>query len=616
MGLLCFVAMACVACSSHAPPPPIAAALLRWGTLFQTNFESGMGWPDCPPVAVGTIDSAGSTQTSQGLRSSTLISSGPLALQNTETNLGKLALAFSLSASAARPVKVRVESFNQKRKRTGGIETTIYPPAPNFYQRYALDLSNFTPLGGGRFAPTAPFLSFAMLVDTPQWKGIEKPEICVDNVQFAKPAWYVSASGSDQNDGRTEKTAFATPQKAVDAAGPGDIIDVMNGTYTPTGIQEGIVRFKQAGTPEGWITLKDYPGHSPLFFGKGSWGAIRIWYPDAQATADAAAGVVVPIPAYIEVRGLHIRGNGDTAKQQYPDLMDQAAPETNSNGISVTWSNSDAAPHHLRFADNLVEYCPGAGIGPGLADWVTVENNVIRNNCWTTIYGTSGISLNHGSNFDGVQEQYTQLIRNNIVSGNRTFRAWKQIGKISDGNGIIIDVNQDNKLPPEQRFYGRTLVQNNVSFNNGGSGIHAFKSKRVDIINNTVYLNSASPELEWGQLFVQQCDDIRMLNNIVVAPSDQPVNTNNMKGGDQNNTNIYRANNLYFGGGIAPLMGTGDVLGDPRFVNPSIDDKVANFRLRPGSPGIGTAGIELFSPPEGLNGKPRGAKPDKGAYQQ
>src|SRR4028118_1521166 len=86
--------------------------------------------------------------------------------------------------------------------------------------------------------------------------------------------------------------------------------------------------------------------------------------------------------------------------------------------------------------DRALQLSPilGRYTGPGQADWVTIENNVVRNNCWTTIYGTSGISLNHGTNFNGVQGAYTQLIRNNIVSGNRTFVPWKHIGKISDGN--------------------------------------------------------------------------------------------------------------------------------------------------------------------------------------
>ena len=587
------------------------AAPLQFGTLIQANFENGLGWSGNKPANIGTRNIAGSTQPSRGLSSKNALASGPLPIKNRETNLGKLTLAFSLSASAATPVSVRVESFDKNKKRSGGLETTIYPAAPDFYQRFALDLDKMKPSGAGKFAPDAPFVGFSF--------GSNGAEIRLDNVQFAKPAFYVSASGSDKNDGRTEKTAFARPQKAVDVAGPGDIIAVMNGTYLPNGPQEGIVRFQKTGAPSGWISLKNYPNHKPIFKVAGAWNGIRWWRTAAQVAEMTPAEIAAPAPSYIEVRGFHIRGEGDVAKTKYPDKMNMAAPETNGNGISVGWEAKpgEPYPHHLRFADNLVEFCPGAGIGPGGADWVTIENNVIRNNCWTTIYGTSGISMNHGSNFDGSVGGYRVLIRNNETSGNRTFEKWKQIDKISDGNGIIIDINQDLKRPAEQRFSGRTLISNNVSFNNGGSGIHAFKSKRVDIINNTVYLNSASPELPWGQLFVQQSDDIRMINNIVVAPLDQPVNTVSSGGNDQNSTNIYRANNLYFGGGTAPIRGEGDIIADPQFVKPSINAKIADFRLKPGSPALGAGRWEPFSPLLGLNGQPRplDGQPDIGAYE-
>lgn len=593
------------------PIASCSAQPLRAGTLFQTDFENGAVWSGNKPTNVGTIDIAGSTKPSLGLRSTTRISSGPVALKNSETNLGKLTLAFQLSSSAARPVIVRVESLDKLKKRTGGIQTQIFPAAPDFYGRYALELSNMRAFGTGRFAANAPFLSFSFVDES----SAGKSEIRLDNVQFAKPAWYVSASGNDNNDGRSEKTAFAKPQKAVDMAGPGDIIAVMNGSYLPNGAQEGIVNFTKAGTPGAWISLKNYPGHKPRFELTKSWVAVRIW--DRKVGSAPPANPVTVVPAYLEVRGLHIRGEGDVAKVKYPDKMNIAAPETNGNGIGVSWSAAigEAEPHHLRFADNLVEFCPGAGIGPGGADWVTIENNVVRNNCWTTIYGTSGISLNGGSNFDGTSGGYRALIRNNVSSGNRTFEIWKQIGKISDGNGIIVDVNQNSKAPEELRYNGRTLICNNLVFNNGGSGIHAFKSRRVDVVNNTAYMNSASPELPWGQVFVQQSQDVRFINNIMVAPPDQPINTNGAKGGDQNSKEIFRANNLYFGGGSEPLMGEGDVVADPGFVAPSIDEKVANFRPKPNSPARGKGRVEPITPLRDLAGVPRGAKPTVGAFE-
>jgi hypothetical protein len=342
-----------------------------------------------------------------------------------------------------------------------------------------------------------------------------------------------------------------------------------------------------------------------------AWAAGRI---GRSAGEKPAAGQVLPTLAYIEVRGLHIRGEGGMAKEKYAQFMGKADPRTNGNAILVDGGNESNTPHHLRFADNVIEYCPGAGIGAGSADWVTVENNIVRNNCWWMIYAGSGISLLGTANFDAADNIYKDLIRNNVVSGNRCFVPWKQIGKMSDGNGIIIDTNY---VPAQNKSHnGRTLIQNNLSFNNGGSGIHSFKSHRVDIINNTAYFNGATPELKWGQIFLQRTDDARVLNNILVSRDDQPVNTVGKSLNDKENTGVVRAANLYFGGNSPPIMGEGDVIGDPQFVNPSVDPADADFHLKPGSPALKTGRIEAFSPFLDLDGKPRGATPDKGAYQQ
>jgi len=236
-------------------------------------------------------------------------------------------------------------------------------------------------------------------------------------------------------------------------------------------------------------------------------------------------------------------------------------------------------------------------------------------NCWTTIYAGSGISLLDSSNFDATSNVYKSLIKNNISSGNRTYVIWKQIGKISDGNGIIIDTNNN---PAKNHVYlGRTLICNNLRFNNGGSGIHSFKSHQIDIINNTAYLNGASPELKWGQIFLQRTDDAKVINNILWARDGQPVNTVSLNSSDKENTNVVRAGNLYFGG-VNPIMGEGDVIADPMFVNPSTDEKVADFHLKPGSPALKAGRVEAFSPLLDIDGKPRpvGSAPDKGAFQR
>ncbi|BCM88945.1 hypothetical protein IAD21_00787 [Abditibacteriota bacterium] len=536
------------------------------------------------------------------------LNSGNLAIHNTETNLGKLTLSFTLSASAARPVKVKITSFDARGRRTGGLESLIYPAAPDFLQRYSLDLNTFQSSGKGKFNPKAPQIQFAFEMDSTVWPQ-GRNEIRVDDVNYSGPAFYVSPTGRDSNDGKSEKTAFATPQKALDVALPGDTILLMDGTYNGGG--KTVASFPRAGTPAAWIVLKNYPGQHPLLTCTG-WNTINI------AKGSKTEPYEGPTLAYLEVRGLHIRGEGDVAKQKYPDAMNKPDPRTNTNGIAIDGRYMKNTPHHLRMADNLVEYCPGAGIGPLEADWVTMENNISRCNCWTTIYATSGMGTLGSSNFDAAENIYKMLLRNNICYRNQTYEIWEKVKHASDGNGIIIDVNQHSDARPEETYKGRTLVTNNLCFDNGGSGIHTVSANRVDIINNTTYLNSANKDLQYSQIFTYGSDDVRIMNNILVAPvadvaaGEKPEPVNRISG---KNSNVIFSHNLYFGGNIAPTLGEGDRIGDPQFVLASRDPKLANFHLKSRSPAIGMGISQPFGPFLDLNGNPRGATLDLGAYR-
>jgi hypothetical protein len=588
----------------------LTTPLAHGGTLLQFDFNGRNPWPELSGGTVkpvGTIDVAKSTTASGALALApgSTLTSGLLPIRTSETNLGKLTLSFDHSVSSIRPVTVRIESFDAKQKRTGGRQGVMYPAAPDFYLRAALELSAMKAFGGGAFKPTDPFVKITFSIEG------ANTELRIDNLAYTAPAFYVSPKGKDTNDGRTEKTAFATPQKAVESAQPGNIILVMDGTYVPVSDpQKGVAFFQRPGAPAAWITLKNYPGHKPVFSNVGAWNAIRI---GSRGTKEVPSPL--PALAYLEVRGLRIRGNADTVKETNPELINQSNPLTNGNGISVENRFETNTPHHIRIADNVVEYCSGAGFAGIGGDWLTVENNIVRNNCWWMIYAGSGISFLDSANFDGAANVYKSLIRGNVASGNRTFIKWRQINKISDGNGIIIDTNY---VPAKNQVYlGRTLVQNNLSFNNGGSGIHAFRSHQVDIVNNTAYYNGASPELNWGQIFVQVTDDITMRNNILVSRPNQPINSVGPNGGDQNSTNVVRSHNVYFGGLPPKLTGEYDLAADPQFVSPSTDSKIADFHLRPGSPARRSGWRGAIVPWCDLDGKPRpaNAAPDRGAYQ-
>ena len=315
-----------------------SASALQAGTLLSYDFEGPNPWPNAAtdvapstpvPVepsieakAVGTIDVSGSSTASGAMLLSAQVgdikekweavfASGALPVKNTETNLGKLTLAFDLSASSARPVMVRISSFDAKKNMTGTLEGSVLPAAPDFYQRTVVDLSNMHS-ADGKFNPTDPFVQITFAISGPTWGPNVTHELRVDNVHYASPAIYVSPKGDDKNDGLTERTPLADPQTAIDRAKPGDIVVLMGGEYhrgPKNTVQDGIVSFRHTGTPAAWVSLKNYPGQEAILRSD-AWNTIQIRRDKNDSVQSD------PVVAYLEVRGLHIIGQSDRSQSQ------------------------------------------------------------------------------------------------------------------------------------------------------------------------------------------------------------------------------------------------------------------------------------------------------------
>jgi hypothetical protein len=250
--------------------PTPAAASTHGGSLLREDFNAPGAWSGLSATGtggnaalkpMGTIDVAGTAAPSgavvlnvaaKGGAWDAALTSGLLPVNNKETNLAKLTLSFDHSVSSVRPVTVRVESFDADKKRTGGREGVVYPAAPDFYLRSAVELSTMKPFGGGKFKPTDPFIQVSFRVSNlPGGRRKRHHTNCALTMwRTPRPRFYVSPKGSDKNDGRTEKTPLADPQKAVDLAQPGDIILLMEGIHRrseTSSNHDGIVRVPPGG---------------------------------------------------------------------------------------------------------------------------------------------------------------------------------------------------------------------------------------------------------------------------------------------------------------------------------------------------------------------------------
>ncbi|WP_335030212.1 choice-of-anchor Q domain-containing protein [Nostoc sp.] len=396
--------------------------------------------------------------------------------------------------------------------------------------------------------------------------------------------YYVSGQGNDKNSGLTTSSAFRTIQRAADLTDPGDTVLIMNGVYKNSGNAGSVVNIERSGNAKAWIRYKAYPGDSPKIQ-HNTWSGIGL-----------SNGV-----SYIEINGLEVIGNNANVTLAYALNQKWNSSNRLTNGTCISVEGRVNAVHHINILNNKVHDCGGAGISVMGADYVKVDNNTVFNTSWYSVYGCSGISFLKSYNSDN-NRGYKMFVTNNRVYNNRMYIPWIGAGKITDGNGIIVDVS---KLSQGGSYRGRTLIANNITYWNGGSGIHAHDSEHVDIVNNTAYGNGQTSSLKKGQIYAGYSSDVKIFNNIISAYPGQKANSN-MK-----NTNVTYDYNLYTKGAEITVMGPHDIIGDPQFVNPSNGD----FRLKANSAAI-NKGYYWKDLKTDYAGKPRSAgRYDIGAYE-
>ena len=243
------------------------------------------------------------------------------------------------------------------------------------------------------------------------------------------------------------------------------------------------------------------------------------------------------------------------------------------------------------------------------------------------MYGGSGISILTPFDSDTVTS-YKNIVRNNKCYTNKTTIPWVSGRKLSDGNGIILDVTDQTNAgatnpnadavtkpadtaaapiltkPKRPEWKARALIANNLSAFNGGSGIHTFRTKYVDIVNNTTYHNGGI--VGYAELFANNSEDVVILNNII----DGKVTSNNK------NTNIKWDYNLY---PMAQevMKGAHDIIAEPQFVNAQLNILQGNFNLSSGSAALHSGTRELQQSSD-LNHRERlqGKGIDRGCFEQ
>jgi parallel beta-helix repeat protein len=181
----------------------------------------------------------------------------------------------------------------------------------------------------------------------------------------------------------------------------------------------------------------------------------------------------------------------------------------------------------------------GLGAVGGDGDNIIIEKNVVYDNSTRNPGNGSGINFYHpkkvGAASNTLAGGYGHIIRGNLVYNNYCQLYYTNGNPPTDGNGIIIDDFNFTQNTSGTPYTVPTLIENNVCFKNGGSGIRVYDSSNVTVRNNTCYYNSwvtatfpsGSGTYPSGDIGVScetgKGDNIKVVNNICISDPILPV---------------------------------------------------------------------------------------------
>ena len=130
--------------------------------------------------------------------------------------------------------------------------------------------------------------------------------------------YYVSSViGNDSNSGTSQATPFATIQQAAGLTQPGDVVEVMNGTYSNSG-HWVVADITQSGTAGAPITYEAAPGQHPVIDSSGTWD-----------------GLLVDGASYVTIQGFEVKGDAASITQSYAQSQENNTNNSSTGGDGI-----------------------------------------------------------------------------------------------------------------------------------------------------------------------------------------------------------------------------------------------------------------------------------------
>ncbi len=400
--------------------------------------------------------------------------------------------------------------------------------------------------------------------------------------------YYVAPSGSDANDGLSPATPFKTLQHGGDLLRAGDVLQLASGDYSQPDTSRPVLSLKHSGTSGAWISVRAASGQHPRIVSRNR------------------HGIQIDSSSYILIESLELKGNNaqiDSATA-VAHATDVTNPLTTANGILI--GGLARYSHDIAIRYNDIHDFPGSGIGSVNSDYIRIQGNTIHDNALYSPKAGSGVSTFQNWNSD-LGSAYHNRIINNLIYHNRNLVPSIYTGTFTDGNGIIIDDSRNTKGTATIGAYaGRTLIENNVVYENGGRGIHVYLSDHVDIVNNSTYHNTLQPRGTKGEITVVSSGDVKTRNNILVSPAGGRALQLYLATGVTNDYNIVGDATHYDQPGAHDRLNA----------NPQYVGVPANLTLKSNSPAIDGGTLSLYAHDDILGkGRPFGRTVDVGAYE-
>lgn len=314
---------------------------------------------------------------------------------------------------------------------------------------------------------------------------------------------WVNNAAPEGGDG-TRAKPYASIQAAVSRARPGDFIRIEPGIYR----EHVLFTNKTSGTAAAWVVLAASDPLKTLIVG-----------------SSPAPTIDLHQAHHIEINGLAITntGTGDCLFGR-------------------------GGTHH-RIIGLYVALCGGGGIGL-TGDHERIEGNVAARNAQRSIWQNSGISILQAKSAPlraNAAPELRLFVRRNasFLNDNHVLAPGSTL--VTDGNGIILDdarnTQAGSKWPP---YPHRSLVEHNLVFGNGGSGLRVFRSDRVLLRYNTSFANDRS-KLARGsgqaEIGSNECFDCYWTKNLAVKPL---VQGRQRIVFDYNTQHVRYVNNVFF----------------------------------------------------------------------